>query len=97
MMIVVYKMDKRGTMRCFSAHDMQPSLLGHYALTVSTTVGERGGEERMKLFDNPLEGQEWLLATLASKRKSGYKTLYSWHSGKSLVPQLDRWFSRRVG
>lgn len=96
-MIVLWKMDKRGKMRFFSAHDLQPSLLGHYALTLNTSIGEAGGEDKMKLFDSAVEGHEWLLTTLSAKRKTGYKTLYSWNSGKTLVPRLDRWFARRVG
>lgn len=77
-MVTLFKTDKTGRMRFYTVHDLQRSLWGGFALTVSQSVGDAAGSDTWVRFENAFEGSSWLNRTLSQKKRGGYRVLYSY-------------------
>ncbi len=77
-MVTLFKTDKAGRLRCVTVHDLQRSLLGEFALTVSSAVAEKFGNDALHHFENRLQRDRWLSQFFARKRKAGYMELYAY-------------------
>jgi hypothetical protein len=82
MMVTLFKTDASGKLRFYTVHDLQRSLLGAYALTVSVAIGDSAGKERLIHFDGELEAEKWLEQTLRAKKRAGYRPLYRYASAR---------------
>ena len=93
-MVTLFKSDKTGKLRFCTVHDLQRSLLGGWTLTVIHSVGEKSGDEVMRVFDREFDRALWLKRLIARKTKAGYRELYSYGIAES--SKFSR-SARRVG
>lgn len=98
-MATYYKTDARGVLRLYTVHDLQRSLLGNVALTFSTSIGGAYGNEKLRIFDTAEQAEKWLSATLAAKRRAGYRTLYEYagNGSRDARVRLRVRYPRRAG
>lgn len=96
-MVTLFKIDKTGRMRFYTVHDLQRSLWGGFALTVSQSVGDASGADTWVHFENAFEGSSWLNRTLSQKKRGGYRVLYSYGFVRSHLDEDSGHLSRSAG
>ena len=91
-MVTLFKADITGRLRFCIIHDLQRSLLGSFALTVANSIGEKTGKDVMHVFGSDRERTFWLNRLILRKQKAGYRELYSYGIGGSVLvkPRSDR-------
>lgn len=90
MMVSLFRADPNGICHFYTVHDLQRSLLDSVVITVITSRGDRPGKETVRFFDTEKDAGKWLSATLARKRRSGFKSLYFFTDSRPAYAALQR-------